>query len=466
MLGAVLPLLRAGLRGLLRSLFLSLVRLYYPRRSLLGGEKLPGTGPVLLVANHPNGLLDPMVLRLAVGRPVRFLAKATFFRNPVGRLAMETFDSIPVHRAQDAARGEGDTAQNEQTFALARGALVAGQWLALFPEGMSHSDPKLRPVKTGAARIALATVAELDVDLRPANAPRDVDIVPVGLAYADKSIFRSDLLLVVGRPISARAHLAAFRADERAAVSQLTGEIRRALEAVVLQAETTDLLEGVARVAAWTAADPLAAADPERQRARARALLEAYGRLRARDPARVEAVVKAARDYARVLQHLGVSDPWALEVRQVARGRALWSVAKLLVTAPFALMGLVLSYLPYRLAGPLAARYTREEDVLGTAKLVMGSLFVGVAWAIEAALAAWWLGGWGAIGLLLLAPVSGYAGLRFGELVTETREARKHLRLRRDRPTEVARLVARRQALAQQVTEALAEEAPITPPVR
>ena len=460
---------RSLLLGILRGLFLALVRLYYPRRTLLGGDWLPASGPVLLVANHPNGLLDPMVLRLAVGRPVRFLAKATFFRNPVARLAMESFDSIPVYRAQDAAAGAGDTAQNEQSFALSREALAQGEWLALFPEGTSHSDPQMRPLKTGAARIALSTAAALDVDIAPREstdhpglaagqgAGRDVSIVPVGLAYEAKTVFRSDVLLLVGRPISARDHLPTFRADEREAVAKLTGEIRRALDAVVLQAETTDLLEGVARVAAWTATDPLTAADPVQQRRRSRALLDAYRRMREKDPEAVEEIVRAARDYARVLHHLGVSDPWALEVRPVDRGRALWSLAKLMFTAPFALVGLLTSYLPYRLAAPVAARVAREEDVLGTAKLLTGSLFVGLGWLAEIGTAALVLGGWGALVMALLAPTGGYAALRLGELLEESREARRHLSLRRNRPAEVARLVARRQALAQKITETLVD---------
>jgi 1-acyl-sn-glycerol-3-phosphate acyltransferase len=83
------------LRSLLRRLFFALVRLYYPRRQVLGLEHLPVDGPrdtervpVLFTANHPNGLLDPLVLALAVGRPVRFLAKSTFFKHAPGRLAM------------------------------------------------------------------------------------------------------------------------------------------------------------------------------------------------------------------------------------------------------------------------------------------------------------------------------------------------------------------------------------------
>src|SRR5215216_5424957 len=111
------------LLGLLRRLFLALVRLFYPRRQVLGLENLPapaGGSPVLFVANHPNGLLDPLLLQLVVGRPVRFVAKSTFFGNPLGRLAMSCFDAIPVFRRQDAGDGpEGQgtvVARNETSF--------------------------------------------------------------------------------------------------------------------------------------------------------------------------------------------------------------------------------------------------------------------------------------------------------------------------------------------------------------
>ena len=117
--------------------------------------------PVLFAANHPNGLLDPLLLALVVGRPVRFLAKSTFFKHAVGRLAMSSFDAIPLYRTQDLPASEATdrSSRNEASFEVSRQALAAGQWLALFPEGTSHSDPQLRPLKTGAARIALSAAA-------------------------------------------------------------------------------------------------------------------------------------------------------------------------------------------------------------------------------------------------------------------------------------------------------------------
>ena len=50
------------------------VDLFY-RRWTLGGA-VPEAGPVLLVANHPNGLIDPVVATSLTPRALRFLAKA------------------------------------------------------------------------------------------------------------------------------------------------------------------------------------------------------------------------------------------------------------------------------------------------------------------------------------------------------------------------------------------------------
>jgi glycerol-3-phosphate O-acyltransferase / dihydroxyacetone phosphate acyltransferase len=438
------------LRAIVRRLVGALVRLYYPSRAVEGAERIPTGKPLIFVLNHPNGLLDPMVLRVVIGRPARFLAKSTLFGNPLSRLAMNAFGCIPVYRAHEAGARAGDASRNDASFAICRAELAAGGALALFPEGVSHSDPQLRPLKTGAARIALSAEAEHDGRL-------GVTLVPVGLYYERKARFRSSVLLVVGEPLAVAPLLADYRRDEQEAVGALTERIDARLDRVVLQAETRELLEGIARVAAWTN-EPAVVESPDGLAAkhrRALEMVEAYGRLRARDPARVEKIAAEARAYARSLRRLGVRDPWALELGSPTLRAVSGAMAKLAVAAPLAAIGAALGWIPYRLAGWVATRVTHDEDILGTVKLLAGSVFLVVAWSIEALVAGLALGSLWAAPVFGAGVACGYLALRFEELRREAALAWRDLRLRAFHFQTARRLAERRRALADEVARAL-----------
>lgn len=413
----------------LRAAGLGLVRLFYPTLAVTGAP--PADGPVILVANHPNGLLDPVVLRLGVGRPVAFLAKSTLFANPLGKRVMEAFSAIPVYRAKEA-----DTAKNEETFTLCRAHLRDGGWLALFPEGISHDHPALQPLKTGAARIALGTAAE------------GLRIVPVGLLYEEKEIFRSRVALAFGEPIPVPIGTEAGPEAVRA----LTARIAEALGDVVLQAENAELWHGLLAVARWTSPDggrDLAAVER-----RARDLAAGYRALSARDPERVSALVEDTRHFVRVLDAIGVADPFALEAPPPSPVRAL---LPLLLLAPVALVGALLAWGPYRLVKPLALRLARGHvDIVGTLKALVGVVVLGATWITEAALAGAWLGWAAGLGMLVVGPLSGLVALWWGERFALRREA-LHVGWLTATGDPIARAVAeRRRVLAEQVEGALA----------
>ena len=396
---------------IVRFIILRLVRLFYPRIAVQGREHLPPSGPILFVLNHPNGLLDPLVLMAGLDRHVSFLAKSTFFGNPIGRLFMHTFDALPVYRQRDtglAGGPRGDLEErNEETFARCRALLRRGRALALFPEGTTHSGTTLLPLRTGAARIALSAEAEADWRL-------GLRIVPVGLWYQNKTLFRTAALLVVGQPFDLADLAATYAASQRQVVRAVTDQIDTRLDAVVLQAENAELLNGIPMLANWTAPEgqPLTL---RQQHARAARLLAAYEHLRHADPARLETIAQQARRYARVLRTLGIGDPWALELSAAHRGRIAWLILLLVVSFPLALAGFALSYGPYRLAAPLTPRLLgRYDELVSTGKLIIGSALVLLGWALAAIICGALFGAlWGVL-LFIAAPPLAYIALRWG----------------------------------------------------
>ena len=168
-------------------------------------------GPLLIASNHPNTLMDPLVAAVNRRQPIAFLAKSTFFQNPILRAIMESGNSIPIYRRQDLETGAETLtpaqleAQNEKAFGRCYDYFDEGGTIMIFPEGTSVSERRLRPLKTGAARIALGAEARRDFQL-------NLHILPLGINYFDPQRFRSDVFINPAEPIRVADYAAAVPA--------------------------------------------------------------------------------------------------------------------------------------------------------------------------------------------------------------------------------------------------------------
>lgn len=442
--------------------------IFFRRIELVGRERVPERGPLVVVANHGNGLIDPALLLSALPRPVRFLGKSTLWRNPALRPFLALAGVIPVFRRKDPGT---DPSRNVETFTRCREALARGEAVALFPEGVSHGEPSLQPLKTGAARIALGAAS---AGVGP------VTILPVGLSFDARESFRSRALVSVGTPFQAvaAAGLAAPPdppGDDPTTVRALTAAIGRGLSDVTVQyRDWTEarLFERAVELydrPEVTLPTTLPLAEVHRL---ARELRTGFQELRAAAPEETARVAAAMARYDRLLASLALRDdqvaaryPWAGVARFTAR-----NLGVLLLGLPAAAVGVLLNALPYTLVRWLARRPSLSVDVRATWKL-FGALFVyPLLWLGEAALA-WRLGGpAAAAGLLLVALPTGWVALLFVERWRRlVREARAFLLLR-TRPRIRARLLAVRSQVRSQV-QALSElatgrprPAPVTPP--
>ena len=214
---------RRRLDRFLVSLDRRVLRIFFREIEVVGLENVPPEGPLLVVANHGNSLVDPMLVFGFLPRPSRFLAKSTLWRHPTAKYLVRLAAAIPVYRRQDPGV---DPEKNVATFARSHEELAAGGVIALFPEGLSHSEPALAPLKTGVARIALGAEKRFG--------PLGIRILPVGLNFEDPEAFRSRVLIQIGPPIEIEPSVGASEEDEKTAVRALTGRTEEALRTVTL----------------------------------------------------------------------------------------------------------------------------------------------------------------------------------------------------------------------------------------
>ena len=316
------------------------IRIFY-RVEQIGGT-LPA-GPLLLVANHPNTLADPALIQATAGRTVRFLAKSTLFADHVVSPLIRGSGAIPVYRRMDPGV---DTSRNVETFAAVGAALEAGEAVCLFPEGKSHAAGRLEPLRTGAARMVLAS-------------RRPVTLVAVGLNFSRLARFRSRVTVVFGRPFDAGGlGPPAPDRDAADAVRRLTERIEERLRNLMIEAEPRRDLPVVERVDRLYTAARGVSRDARERVGRRRLIARGIEELRARDPERLAEIVVRVDDYDANLSRFGLRDrdvdrevPFRAAVRFAVREGLL-----ALVLAPLALLTLAVFGVPYWITGQFARR--------------------------------------------------------------------------------------------------------------
>jgi 1-acyl-sn-glycerol-3-phosphate acyltransferase len=387
------------------------LRLFFRRIEVEGRELVPARGPALFVPNHTNAFVDPLLLVITLRRRVTLTAKNVLAKNPLFALLMRGLGVVTFHRREDVGKGAAPK-ENLRSLDRCRQILRQGGAVCIFPEGISHSDPHLRPFRSGAARLALDFAADGAAGLK---------IVPVGLLYTDKDRFRSDVWLRLGTPLD----VVEWQAEHPGAVaSDLTDAIRRRIEELTLnfqtRRESVILMRG-ADIIAGGGVDPAPLGWCDRPVADSFQLLKrlqaGYRILEEDRPEEIEALTRQVRDYHLKLRRLGI-EPGEVYL-PLHWGKALFFVVRelelLLVGAPLALFGAVNHLLPYVIVKRVARALSRDKDHWATNVVYPSFVVFPLCYLVQIA-AAWLLlpAFWAGLYTVAL-PYTGYVALLYGE---------------------------------------------------
>ena len=381
-------------------------RVFFRQVEVVGLENVPD-GPVIFAGNHPNSLIDPILIITTCGRKVHFAAKDTLFKGRIMRAVLKGLGAVPLARKTEhdgkastppATAPARDSAEmgkvNDAAFQHMFEVLAAGNAIGIFPEGLSHDESQLAKLKTGAARLALGGAAK---------AGKPIAVVPCGLTFIHPKRFRSRVLVQYGTPLYVN------ESSESDAVKKVTEEIGASLRRLTINApdwETVRALDTVRRLY-----QPQEISIEDRIEL-ARRFNTYYGAVAA-EPKVVE-LMSRVRAYQQKLDELGVTD------RELARDLSKLEVTTRMVRhlvlvawwLPLCVPGAPL-HIPTvafaRIAGP---RLTPRKDVIATTKMLVGMLLVLLSYAVAIGVLWWKVGFWWAFAAAIILPMSGWATLR------------------------------------------------------
>ena len=206
------------------------IHFFFRRVIVSGAHKVPTDRPVVMVANHQNALLDPVVLCVSTNKQVHWLTRADVFKNPLVERFLRRINMLPVYRERD--RVDDLHNRNNEIFRQCYERMKGNAIIGIFPEGTHRGKKQLVPLKKGLARLVIGAY-EAGV--------RDLCIVPVGLDYESFYDPQKNLLVKFGEPIEVDEFLAKQDTTHAKLHVEITETVHHELSKLMIHIDSDDV---------------------------------------------------------------------------------------------------------------------------------------------------------------------------------------------------------------------------------
>jgi len=207
-------------------------------------DNIPKKGAILLVSNHKNALLDPLLIATTTERNIHFLTRASAFKVKFVKWLLSTLNMLPIYRMRD---GKETLAKNEEIFNKCYGILNDKKCLLIFPEGTHDLKRWVRPLSKGFTRITFGALEQ--------NPMLELHIVPVGLNFTSATEFAESVSIYYGKPISVNNYYKSSNIN--ASATELKNVIREKLKELTTHIEDDNYDETIEKLGNVDFLDPI-----------------------------------------------------------------------------------------------------------------------------------------------------------------------------------------------------------------
>ena len=347
------------------------LRIFFKEYKVIYKTEIPDEGPMIVVANHPNSFMDPIILASLLEQDAHFIAKGTLFNSVFKDWFMRNITkSIPIYRKQD---NPAKTKDNDAIFDQCFKFMEEKGTLIIFPEGTSINERKLQDIKTGTARIALGAEGRNDFQL-------GIKILSVGINYSDVTTFRSDVFINVEELIDVQQYKHEYGKDNRNAVRMLTQKIQDNLEKNLIITSDQQEDQFIREVEAIYKNELVADLnlDPKLHSfTLTKGIEEAVNHFEDLDKTWLDNLKEKVAAYSLRLRNHNLEDRFFARNKKEDKSIFTDSVLRILFVIlgfPFYLYGLITNFIPYDLPNRIAHAMTNDEEYLGPIKMTSGIL--------------------------------------------------------------------------------------------
>ncbi len=341
------------------------IRSYYKEIKILNKKVLHTKGPLIFISNHPNTLMDAMMIGFITKKPVYFMAKGTLFNSPLKLWLLKNLNMIPINRRGDGAvKG----VKNQNSFDVCYQLLEQKKSLVIFPEGTSFLERQLRELKTGTARIALEAESRKKGEL-------GLKVIPLGLNYHKAEKFRSSVLVHIGEPIEIKPYVNDYEINPGKTAKKITELFRIKLEEILIHTTTKEqerLIDSLEEVLSSKYLSKKRGVEHDIQFLKK--ITEKIDRFQYSDPKRIHKIELLLQNILWQLKKLDVkSDFLDRRFRSVMFIRQMFfSIVFVIIGMPLFLYGLWHNMIQYKLTDFIVPKITKDIEYYAPLAVLLG----------------------------------------------------------------------------------------------